>query len=400
MDKCYRGTAKIGSALFQVISSKQYLLIYGIIFRIITLKRGEEILNKTKFYPVIMALAAAILFGASAPITKILLGEIEPILLASLLYLGSGLGLLIFQIINFSINKQKINEAPLKKKDIKWLLGAIIFGGIIAPIILLFSLKTTPASTASLLLNFEGVATAIIAILFFKESAGKQIIFGVILITFASIVLSWNFKNQWGLSIGSLGILLACFCWGIDNNFTRNISSKNPFSIVTVKGVIAGTFSLFLAIILKNKIPDFKIIIIAMIIGFFCYGLSIVLFVFAMRYLGSTRTSALFGTAPFIGTILSFVFLSDIPNRMFFIALPIMIIGTILLLMEEHYHKHRHEAVQHEHRHNHNDAHHDHEHIEGQVIVNGYHSHIHTHKAIEHTHQHSPDINHRHLHNQ
>lgn len=355
-------------------------------------------MNKSKFYPVMMALLSSILFGASAPITKILLGKIEPIPLASLLYLGSGLGLLIFQTSNSLIKKQRINEAPLKKKDFIWLSGAIVAGGIVAPIILMNSLKITPASTASLLLNFEAVATTIIAIIFFKENAGRQIISAVVLITLASIVLSWDFKNQWGFSIGSLGVILACFCWGVDNNFTRNISLKNPFSIVTIKGIVAGSFSLLLSIILKNQMPELKIIIIAMVIGFFCYGLSIVLFVFAMRDLGSARTSALFGTAPFIGSVLSFILLGDIPSSMFFISLPIMIIGTILLLKEEHNHLHIHEPIQHEHRHNHTDNHHYHEHTDGQVIINGYHSHLHTHKVADHTHPHSPDIHHRHAH--
>lgn len=355
-------------------------------------------MKKSKGYTIMMALLSAILFGASAPITKMLLGKIEPIPLASFLYLGSGFGLLIFQIVNSLIKKQVINEAPLKKKDFVWLSGAIIAGGIIAPIILLNSLKITPASTASLLLNFEGVATTIIAILFFKENVGKQILTAVVLITLASIFLSWDFKNQWGFSIGSFGIVLACFCWGVDNNFTRNISAKNPFSIVTIKGIIAGSFSLLLSMILKNQIPDLRVVIIAMIIGFFCYGLSIVLFVFAMRNLGSTRTSALFGTAPFIGAILSFILLRDIPSSMFFISLPIMIIGTVLLLKEEHHHSHIHEAIQHEHRHNHTDGHHEHEHTDEQIIINGYHSHSHTHKNIEHDHPHSPDIHHRHIH--
>lgn len=355
-------------------------------------------MNKSKVYPIMMALLASILFGASAPITKILLGKIEPIPLASFLYLGSGVGLLVFQIVNLIIKKKVINEAPLKKKDFIWLVGAIITGGIIAPIILLNSLKITSASTASLLLNFEGVATTIIAIIFFKENAGKQILSAVVLITLASILLSWDFKHQWGLSIGSLGIILACFCWAIDNNFIRNISSKNPFCIVTIKGIVAGLFSLILATILKNQIPNLKIIIIAMIIGFFCYGLSIVLFVFAMRDLGSTRTSALFGTAPFIGSILSFILLGDIPNIMFFISLFIMIVGTVLLLKEEHLHNHIHELIEHEHRHNHDDGHHNHEHNDKQIIVEGYHSHVHMHNAIEHTHPHLPDIHHRHVH--
>ncbi len=354
--------------------------------------------NKSKVYPIVMVLLASILFGASAPITKILLGEIEPIPLAALLYGGSGIGLLIFQFVNSMIKKEKIAEAPLKKKDFIWLSGAIVAGGIIAPIILLSGLKITPASTASLLLNFEGVATTIIAIVFFKENVGKQLLSAVALITIASVLLSWDFKNQWGLSIGALGIILACICWGIDNNFTRNISSKNPFSIVSIKGVASGLVSFMLSIILKSKMPDLKITVIAMVIGFFCYGLSIVLYVFAMRDLGSARTSALYGSAPFVGSILSFILLGDIPGNMFFIAAPIMLIGAILLLKEEHSHAHIHELVQHEHRHKHPDIHHEHEHIDGQTITNGYHSHYHTHKLVEHTHTHFPDINHRHAH--
>ncbi|WP_297421465.1 DMT family transporter [Clostridium sp.] len=355
-------------------------------------------MNKLRFYPIIMALLASILFGASAPITKMLLGEIQPVPLASFLYLGSGLGLVIFQIVNLTIKKQVINEASLNKRDFIWLFGAIISGGIIAPIILLSSLKITPASTASLLLNFEGVATTIIAIVFFKENVGKQILGAIVLITLASIVLSWDFTNQWGFSIGALGIIMACLCWGIDNNFTRNISSKNPFLIVTIKGIVSGLFSLILSIVLKNQIPDLKVIIAAMIIGFFCYGLSIVLFVFAMRDLGSARTSALFATAPFIGSILSIILLGDIPSKVFFVSLPIMIIGAVLLLKEEHAHKHIHESMEHDHRHNHNDGHHDHEHNDKQEIVKGYHSHLHTHNSIEHTHPHLPDIHHRHAH--
>lgn len=355
-------------------------------------------MNKSKIYPIVQALLAAVLFGASTPITKILLGKIESIPLASFLYLGSGLGLLIFQLVCLLVKKQSINEAPLKKKDFMWLLGAIFAGGVAAPIFLLTSLKITAASTASLLLNFESVATTIIAIVFFKESTGKQILSAVALITLGSIILSWDFKNQWGLSIGSLGVMLACFCWGIDNNFTRNISSKNPFAIVTVKGIIAGLFSLVLSVIMKNQLPGFGIILISMIIGFFCYGLSIVLFVFAMRSLGSTRTSALFGTSPFIGAILSFMLLGDVPGRIFFIALPIMILGTILLLREEHKHAHMHEYMVHEHKHSHDDGHHNHEHEEEQTNVNEYHSHLHMHEKMEHTHQHSPDIHHRHAH--
>lgn len=356
-------------------------------------------MNKSKMYPIIMALLSALLFGASAPLIKMILGEIDPVPLAAFLYLGSGFGLIIFKLIISKIKKEVVNEASLKKTDLPWLVGAIIFGGVLAPIVLMISLKNTPASTASLLLNFECVATTIIALVFFKENIGKQILGAVGLITLASIILSWNSSNQWGFSIASLGIIFACFCWGIDNNFTRNISAKDPFSIVIIKGIAAGLFSLFLSIIMGSSIPNFRIVVIVMLIGFLCYGVSIVLFVFAMRAMGSARTSALFGAAPFIGAILSFVLLGDIPNTMVIIAFPIMITGTILLLKENHNHVHRHEPVVHEHRHNHCDNHHNHEHKE----IVGFdpkleHTHIHAHELQEHSHPHSPDIAHRHSH--
>lgn len=356
-------------------------------------------MSKSKLYPMAQALLAALLFGASAPLSKILLGDIEPIPLAAFLYIGSGTGLLLFQVLNHAIRKSSNTEAPLTQKDIPWLVGAVLFGGVIAPIILMSSLRITPASTSSLLLNFEGVATTVIAVLVFKENTGKRVWIAVLLITSASIFLSWDFSNKWGLSIGALGILSACFCWGIDNNFTRNISSKNPFSIVTIKGFGAGLFSLFLAIVLGNTIPDIKIILAAMLLGCFSYGVSIVLFVLAMRNMGSARTSALFGTAPFIGALLSFLLYNDSPTAMFIAALPIMVIGTILLLREEHSHKHLHQYLVHEHRHTHTDEHHNHIHDDGSIKEDLYHSHVHVHEEMEHVHSHMPDIHHRHEHN-
>lgn len=362
-------------------------------------------MTNSKLYPIIQVFIAAILFGASAPLAKILLGEIEPIPLASFLYLGSGLGLLVLQSIFLIKNKEAVKEASLKKADIPWLIGAIIAGGIIAPILLMINLKHTPASTASLLLNFEGVSTTIIAILFFKENIGKQIWIAIFCITFASIILSWNFSNSWGLSLGAIGIICACICWGIDNNFTRNISSKNPFIIVTIKGLAAGLFSLALSLVMNVHLPSIKTILLAMGLGFFCYGLSIVLFVFALRELGSARTSALFGTAPFVGAILSFIIFKDNPNIMFFISLPIMIIGATLLLNEKHTHVHKHEFIEHEHMHHHDhdhedkDEHHNHTHLQSQLIpTSGNHTHLHTHEFKEHDHPHSPDIHHRHIH--
>ena len=350
-------------------------------------------LKNYKSYSMFQALLAALLFGASAPIAKLLLGNMQPIPLAAFLYLGSGIGLLIFKILQSFQKDYRRVEANIRKEDIKWMFGAVLLGGVFAPIILMFSLKSTPASTASLLLNFEGVSTTLIAIVVFKEAIGKRIWLAVTLITFASILLSWDFNSEWGFSIGTLGVLLACIMWGLDNNFTRNISSKDPLVTVIIKGIGAGLFSLILALTLRNTLPNIKVIFEAMLLGFICYGLSIVLFIFAMRSLGAARTSAFFGTAPFVGALLSFLIFHEAPNAMFYASFIIMIVGAILLLSEEHLHVHIHELIEHDHRHSHDDGHHMHEH---ESISE--HSHLHKHEVIEHFHSHTPDIHHRHIH--
>jgi drug/metabolite transporter (DMT)-like permease len=355
--------------------------------------------KKKNIYPMSQAVLAAILFGASAPLSKLLLGYVEPIPMASFLYLGSGLGLLLFRIVQLLIPNFKLSEAKINKSDSKWIIGAIIAGGVLAPIVLMFSLANTPASTASMLLNFESVATTLIAVLIFREAIGKRIWIAVALITIASILLSWNFNGKFGFSLGALGILLACILWGIDNNFTRNISAKDPLIIVTIKGLGAGTFSLLLAIITKSNFPGIKLVLAIMLLGFFSYGLSIVLFIYAMRNLGASRTSAFFGTAPFMGTILSFLLFRELPNVLFYISLPLMIFGAVLIFREKHRHLHSHIPLGHEHRHNHKDKHHEHghedEHDESQYTE---HSHYHLHENIEHSHSHKPDIHHRHKH--
>ena len=354
-------------------------------------------LKGSKFHPMLQAITAALLFGASAPIAKLLLGNIEPVPLAAFLYLGSGIGLLIFKVFQGFRKEYKKAEAGIKNEDIKWLFGSVLVGGIFAPIILMFSLKNTPASTTSLLQNFEGVSTTLIAVFIFKEAIGKRVWLAVAAITSASILLSWNPDSEWGFSIGALGVLLACVFWGLDNNFTRNISAKDPLITVIIKGIGAGSFSLLLAVLLHNEFPDLKIIIGSMLLGFFCYGLSIVLFILSMRNLGASRASAFLGTAPFAGALLSFLLLHELPNILFCAAIPIMIIGAVLLLGEEHIHRHIHDLIEHEHRHNHNDGHHEHEH-EHENIKLPEHSHLHKHEVIEHTHAHTPEIHHRHAH--
>ncbi|KUO73750.1 MAG: multidrug DMT transporter [Desulfosporosinus sp. BRH_c37] len=345
--------------------------------------------------PILQTMLAAALFGASVPISKLLLGEIDPIPMAFFLYLGSGIGLFFFRF--FQGKKHYCNEAKVTKSDVPWIIGAILAGGILAPIVLMFSLKNAPASTASLLLNFEGVATTVIAVVAFKEAVGERIWGAVILITMASILLSWDSSGQWGLSIGAVGVMSACVLWGIDNNFIRHVSAKDPLSIVMIKGLSAGTFSLILSLVLGYSFPSIGFALRAMLLGCFSYGLSIVLFIRAMRELGSARTSALFGTAPFVGTILSVIIFKESLNTLFFLSIPIMIIGTVLLLKEKHGHLHEHKFLVHEHRHSH-DSHHTHPHPKEELPKGGYHSHEHGQEPTAHEHPHTPDIHHRHVH--
>jgi drug/metabolite transporter (DMT)-like permease len=342
---------------------------------------------------ILQALLAAIFFGASAPIAKFLLGDnIAPIFLAAFLYLGSGSGTFLVRLTQRM--RATETEADIKAPDVKWLAGAIISGGILAPIILMVSLQNTSASTASLLLNFEGVATTLIALLFFKEAISRRAWTAILVITLASIFLSANFEDGLGLSLGALGIILACMLWGVDNNFTRNISGKDPLAIVAWKGLVAGTFSFFLAFFLGNSLPSGTTILYTLLLGFVSYGLSTMLFIRSMRGLGAARTSALYGIAPLAGVLLSIIIFGEIPSFLFIIATILMVGGALLLINEHHSHTHVHTALIHEHSHSHNDPSHGHD----DANADGVHSHEHEHPVEEHEHDHMPDIHHRHGH--
>lgn len=353
---------------------------------------------KQRFYPFLQALLAALLFGASAPLAKILLGEMAAIPMAGFLYLGSGLGaLILLGVETLRLNGNQV-EARLTRSDIPWLLGAVAAGGVAAPIVLLLGLKSTPAATASLLLNFESVATTVIAVFAFKEAVDRRMWWAIGLITLASILLSWNGAGDWGISLGALGVFGACFLWGMDNNFTRHISAKNPLMIVMVKGLGAGTFSILLGLVLGEPMPQIKSALWTMLLGAFSYGLSIQLFILAMRNLGAARTSALFGTAPFVGTLLSIFLLNEMPQALFWFSLPVMAIGAWLMLNENHDHHHIHAAEEHLHPHSHEDDHHSHSHLQEIPLVNGVHVHSHWHEVLTHSHAHTPDLHHRHVH--
>lgn len=347
--------------------------------------------------PALQAIAAAALFGVSVPFSKLLLGDIAPVPMAGFLYLGSGIGLFLWRALH-KADKANCHEAKIVKRDLPWLIGAILAGGIAAPIVLMVSLKHAPASTASLLLNFEGVATTIIAGAVFKEHVDKRIWGAVLLITLASILLSWNTSSQWGFSLSAIGVIAACALWGADNNFTRNISAKDPLMIVAVKGLSAGMFSLILAFVIGQPFPHLSYAMIAMFLGCLSYGCSIVFFIWGMRELGAARTSALYGIAPFLGAAFSVFLFREVPGIQFIASLPIMILGTVLLLKEEHIHLHRHIKIEHEHRHCHNDLHHTHVYQGSNLSKDGYHSHVHQHNETEHDHLHTPNIHHRHSH--
>lgn len=374
--------------------------------------------NSLPFFAVLLA---ALLFGASAPLSKLLLSKVDPLPLASFLYLGSGLGALLFIGIRGASRRTKV-EAPLRFKDAPWLAGAVVAGGVAAPIALLFGLKSTPAATASLLLNFEAVSTALIALIFFREHAGARTWTAVAVMTAASVLLSVKWGGPWGISTGALGVLAACVLWGADNNLTRQISAKDPAAIVAVKGLAAGSISLVLGFALGQRFPSIGLIGLSLAVGCVCYGASIVLFILAMRGMGAARSSALFATAPFFGALLSFVIFKDALSGLtwqFGLAAVMMALGAWLLVGERHEHVHTHEAVVHEHRHSHDDLHHEHSHSEIQGKTTGSpkvvkrrrsrssreailwgesHSHPHKHDEVAHSHPHKPDTHHRHGH--
>ena len=339
------------------------------------------------------AVLAAALFGASTPFAKLLLGGLPPVLLAGLLYLGSGLGLTLLRLC-----RRQSAEARLTRKDYPWLAGAVLFGGVLGPVMLLLGLGATPASTASLLLNLEGVFTALLAWFAFKENFDRRIALGMLLIVAGGILLSWQGVAGLGLPLGSLGIAGACLCWGIDNNLTQKVSAGDPVQVAAIKGAAAGTVNLALGLFLGGKLPVPPVLLSALLVGFLGYGCSLVLFVLALRHVGTARTGAYFSLAPFVGAGVSLVLLHEPVGPLFISAAVLMGIGVWLHLTEKHEHTHTHERMAHSHRHVH-DEHHKHAH-DHDVDPSEPHTHWHEHEPLTHTHPHYPDIHHRHGHTQ
>ncbi len=341
------------------------------------------------------ALIAAGLFGASTPFAKGLLGEMPPLLLAGLLYAGSGLGLSLWLLARRMLGRTSA-DAALARRDIPWLAGAVVFGGVLGPALLMFGLMSTAAADASLLLNLESVLTAMIAWLVFRENVDRRILFGMAVIVLGGVLLAWDPQAAGGLSWGALAIAGACLCWAIDNNLTRVVSSGDPVQIAAIKGGVAGTINVSLALLLGASLPAWLPMLGAATIGLFGYGVSLVMFVLALRHLGTARTGAYFSTAPFVGASLALLFLGESPTTLFWIAGGLMALGVWLHVSERHAHEHTHEELEHDHGHRH-DEHHQHDH---EFDWDGAepHSHPHRHQPITHSHPHYPDIHHRHRH--
>jgi drug/metabolite transporter (DMT)-like permease len=345
---------------------------------------------------VIYALAAAALFGASTPFAKALLGEVHPIVLAGLLYAGSGAGLAIVQLPRIAFIQRVEVIAWPSRRDWGWLAAAILSGGVLGPVLLMSGLATTAASTTSLLLNLESAFTALLAWFLFRENFDRRIAAGMAAILAGGVVLSVGPGDVGGVSRGALLIAAACLCWAIDNNLTRKVSASDAIVIAGLKGLIAGAVNLSFALGLGYAMPSLGSIVQAALVGFFGYGLSIVLFVLALRHLGTARTSAYFAIAPFFGGILAVLFFGDAVTLQLCIAAALMGVGLWLHLSERHEHEHVHDAVEHNHAHRH-DAHHRHAH-DFQWDGIEPHSHPHRHEAMIHKHVHYPDVDHRHRH--
>ena len=342
---------------------------------------------------VIHALLAAALFGASTPLAKLLIGDVSPLLLAGLLYLGSGLGLASVRLIR----DRGWKSSELTRAEWPWLLGAIFFGGMLGPVALMFGLTQTSGSTASLLLNLEAVLTAGIAWVVFKENADRRIVLGMAVIVAGGVVLSWptdqGSSSNW---FGPLAVALACLCWAIDNNLTRKVSASDAFFIASTKGVIAGTVNTGLALSLGAMLPGVGTTLVTMSVGLAGYGFSLVFFVLALRGLGTARTGAYFSTAPFIGAAISLTLLGESTSLAFWLAAGLMGWGVWLHLTEHHEHEHRHDPLEHTHSHVH-DEHHQHAHST-ESDTGEPHEHWHKHRVLMHKHPHFPDIHHRHSH--
>jgi len=338
---------------------------------------------------VLATLGAALLFGAGTPFAKALLDSVDPWMLAGLLYLGSGIGLTAYRLF------VRAPRVPLARAEALWLAGAVLAGGVVGPVLLMFGLTSMPASGASLLLNAEGVFTSLLAWFAFKENFDRRILLGMAAIVLGAITVSWPGEARFAGWWPALAVLGACLAWGVDNNLTRKVSLSDATWIAAVKGLVSGVVNLALASMLGASLPELPGMASAMLVGLLAYGVSLTLFVAGLRHLGTARTGAYFSVAPFFGAVLA-VLMGEPLSIQLLVAGALMAVGTWLHLTERHEHMHSHEIMMHDHEHVH-DIHHQHDH-DVPVPPGTRHSHPHVHGALTHTHSHFPDAHHRHSH--
>jgi drug/metabolite transporter (DMT)-like permease len=343
-------------------------------------------------------LGAAVLFGLSPPLAKLLLPSSAPALLAGLLYLSAGLGLSVLRTLARWARRghSSEREARLRRSDLGPLLGIVLMGGMAGPTLMLLGLQRVSASVGSLMLNLEGPFTIALAVSLFREHLSRREGLAALVILASAAVLGFEASALRAELLGVLALVCACACWGVDNNLTQRLSVRDPVAIVQVKALGAGVGNLALAFALGQGLPEPRQLAFAGLVGLFCYGLSILLDVYALRLLGAAREAALFATAPFIGALTSIPLLGERLGARELGAMAAMAVGVVLLVRARHSHRHTHEPLEHDHVHVH-DEHHQHPHPPG-VDPHEPHSHPHRHAALTHDHPHVSDLHHRHRH--
>lgn len=347
---------------------------------------------KTKNIATMFAILAAALYAINIPLSKLLLNHVDTTMMAAFLYLGAGIGMLVYSLISKAARKGQKKE-PLTKKELPYTIAMVVLD-IAAPILLMFGISRTNSANVSLLNNFEIVATSLIALIVFKEVISRKLWVAIFLVTAASVILSFEGNGAFVFNKGSLFVLGACVCWGFENNCTKMISNKSSEEIVIIKGCFSGLGSFIVALILGENLPTFSWIAAVLLLGFVSYGLSINFYIMAQKDLGAAKTSAYYSIAPFLGVAFSMLLVGERPAVQFYIGLLIMIISTAIMVRDtislQHNHEHEHA---HTHLHSHGDLLHTHEHIHK-------HSHLHTHEdsSGKHTHTHSNLTGHNHVH--
>ena len=341
------------------------------------------------FLPVVMAFTAAALFGAATPVTKGLLTDLTPFQLAGLLYLGAAIGVGPSLLLRTASRR----VVPSDSRNRIRLIGAVLFGGVLGPLLLLLGLRTATAASVSMWLNLELVATAVLGVLLFKDHLGPLGWIAVAGTVAAAVFLSIG-EGVAGIAAGSL-VAVACLCWGLDNHLTALIDGLSPQATTFVKGLFAGATNLAVGLVVSEFNSSIGTVLLALLVGALSYGLSIVLYISSAQAIGATRGQMVFSSAPFIGVLLSVVLLGEVLSTLQIAAAAVLVASVTLMVLERHRHRHEHPAIEHTHWHSHDEAHHTHDHIKPPLLG---HSHTHMHGGIIHSHAHLPDIHHRHSH--